>query len=107
VTELEHLRGTFAGLEFGFGEGHLAVTEDELVIVTLERHTGPAKTDPPYRLGREWEEVFLRNDPEYVGPPHLARPTLVANRRSHPEEVEVSPPRAGARSARRAARAAR
>ncbi len=53
VTELESLRGTFAGLEFGFGERHLAVTEDELVIVTLERHTGPAKTDPPYRLGRE------------------------------------------------------
>ncbi|MGZ8735071.1 MAG: ABC transporter substrate-binding protein [Acidimicrobiia bacterium] len=90
VTELEHLRGTFAGLEFGFGEHHLAVTEDELVIVTVEHHTGPAKTDPPYRLGREWEEVFLRNDPEYVGPTLLARPTLAANRRSHPEEVELS-----------------
>ncbi len=84
------LRGTFAGLEFGFGERHLAVTEDELVIVTIERHTGPAKTDPPYRLGREWKEVFLRNDPEYVGPTLLARPTLDANRRSHPEQVEIS-----------------
>ena len=90
VTQLERLRGTFAGLEFGFGERHLAVTEDELVIVTVERHTGPATTDPPYRLGREWEEVFLRNDPEYVGPTLLARPTLAANRRSHPEEVDIS-----------------
>jgi ABC-type branched-subunit amino acid transport system substrate-binding protein len=90
VTELERLRGTFAGLEFGFGERHLAVNEDELVIVTVERHTGPAKTDPPYRLGREWEEVFLRNNPEYVGPTLLARPTLAANRRSHPDQVEIS-----------------
>lgn len=90
VRELERVRGTFAGLEFGFGERHLAVAEDELVIVTLERHTGPAETDPPYRLGREWEEVFLPNDAEYVGPTLLARPTLAANRRSHPEEVELS-----------------
>jgi hypothetical protein len=90
VTELERLRGTFAGLDFGFGERHLAVSEDELVIVTVERHTGPATTDPPYRLGREWKEVFLRNDPRYVGPTHLVRPTLDANRRSHPDQVEIS-----------------
>jgi hypothetical protein len=90
VTELEQLRGRFAGLEFGFGRRHVAITEDELVLVTIERGTGPVHSEPPYRLGREWREVFLPNNPGYVGPTHLVRPTLAANRRAHPEEIELA-----------------
>lgn len=88
VTELERLRGRFAGLEFGFGRRHLAVAEDDLVLVSIERGSGPVRTDPPYRLGREWEEVFLPSNPAYVGPAHLVRPTLTANRRAYPDEIE-------------------
>ncbi|MCZ7527907.1 MAG: hypothetical protein M5U14_16920 [Acidimicrobiia bacterium] len=88
VTALEGLTTTFAGLEYGFEpDRHLAITEDQLVLITLERHTGPAETDPPYQLGREWEEVWLPAFPDYVGPTHLVRPTLEANRRAFPDTV--------------------
>ncbi|HEX6311018.1 MAG TPA: ABC transporter substrate-binding protein [Acidimicrobiia bacterium] len=89
VTELERLRTRFAGLEFGFEpKRHLSLTKDEVVLITLERYTGPVETDPPYVLGREWEETFPLIRPDYVGPAHLVRPTLAANRRAAPEYVD-------------------
>jgi branched-chain amino acid transport system substrate-binding protein len=87
VAALETLEGVeFAGLPFGFSaDRHLAMTEDDVVLITLERHTGPVDTDPPYRLGREWEETFPLLSDEYVGPAHLVRPTLEANLRAQPD----------------------
>ena len=79
-------RFKFASVEFGFTpQNHLARTEDEMIIVTLERATGPAPTDPPYQLGREWKDVF---PPGYAGPTQLVRPTVEANRRAHPDVVD-------------------
>jgi substrate-binding family protein len=76
----------FASVEFGFGpRDHLARSPDDLIVVTLERATGPVATNPPYQLGREWHEVF---PPGYAGPTQLVRPTLEANRRAHPEVME-------------------
>jgi hypothetical protein len=88
VTELERLRTRFAGLSFGFGpKQHLGMTRDDVVLITLERYTGPVTTDPPYVIGREWKETFPLIKPDYVGPAHLVRPTLEANRRSQPEYI--------------------
>src|SRR5947209_8015954 len=79
-------RFKFASVEFGFTDkNHLARTEDEMIIVTLERSSGPAATDPPYQLGREWKDVFPSG---YAGPTHLVRPTVDANRRAHPDVVD-------------------
>jgi hypothetical protein len=79
-------RFRFASVEFGFSaHNHLARTEDEMLIVTLELSSGPAPTDPPYQLGREWKDVFPAG---YSGPTHLVRPTLDANRRVHPDVVD-------------------
>jgi branched-chain amino acid transport system substrate-binding protein len=79
-------RFSFASVEFGFTDkDHLARSADELIIVTLERSGGPAPTDPPYQLGREWRDSF---PPGYAGPTHLVRPTLDANRRAHPDVVD-------------------
>ena len=79
-------RFKFASVEFGFStQSHLARTEDEMIIVTLERSSGPAPTEPPYELGREWKDVF---PPGYAGPTQLVRPTIDANRRVHPDVVE-------------------
>jgi len=79
-------RFKFASVEFGFTDkNHLARTEDEMIIVTLERSSGPAVTDPAYQLGREWKDVF---PPGYTGPTQLVRPTIDANRRAHPEVVD-------------------
>jgi hypothetical protein len=76
----------FAGLPFAFtAEQHLGMTRDDVVLITLERYTGPADTDPPYALGREWTETFPLITRNYVGPAHLVRPTLEANLRSQPE----------------------
>jgi len=75
----------FASVEFGFSAtNHLARTEDELIIVTLERAAGPVATDPPYQLGREWKEPGAPR----AGPTQLVRPTLAANRRAHPDVVD-------------------
>ena len=75
----------FASVEFGFSAtNHLARSEDELIIVTLERAAGPVPTDPPYQLGREWREPGAQK----AGPTHLVRPTLAANRRAHPDVVD-------------------
>ncbi len=90
VASMEKLKTVFAGLEFGFSaKRHLSLTDDQLCLVTLERYTGPAKTDPPYVLGQEWPEVFLKADPTYVGPTVLVRPTLAANRKAYPDTVKV------------------
>ncbi len=76
----------FSSLEFEFtANNHLSKTMDEMILVTLERSTGPAKTEPAYALGTEWKEVFAAG---YVGPTQLVRPTLEANRRAHPEVVK-------------------
>ncbi len=76
----------FAGLPFRFTKDHhLGMTEDDVVLITLERWNGPEPTDPPYVLGREWEETFPLLSDRYVGPAHLVRPTLEANLRAQPE----------------------
>ncbi len=76
----------FAGLPFNFTKDHhLGMKEDDVVLITLERWNGPEPTDPPYALGREWKETFPLLSDEYVGPAHLVRPTLAANRRAQPE----------------------
>jgi ABC-type branched-subunit amino acid transport system substrate-binding protein len=90
VASLEKLTTVFAGLQFSFTpKRHLSLTDDQLCLVTLERYTGPAKTDPPYVLGQEWPDVFLKVDPQYVGPTVLVRPTLKANRKAYPDTVKV------------------
>lgn len=76
----------FASVPFSYAaDRHLSKTPDDLILVTLERSSGPAKTDPPYALGVEWRDEFPAG---YVGPTHLVRPTLEANRRRHPGVVE-------------------
>jgi ABC-type branched-subunit amino acid transport system substrate-binding protein len=86
VHALEGLTTRFAGLEYGFTpKRHLSLTPDEVCLISLERYTGPVKTDPPYVLGREWETTFPEIRPDYVGPAHLVRPTLAANMRANPD----------------------
>jgi ABC-type branched-subunit amino acid transport system substrate-binding protein len=90
VAQLEKLTTVFAGLQFGFtAKRHLSLTDDQLCLVTLERYSGPVKTDPPYVLGQEWPDVFLKADPSYVGPTVLVRPTLKANKKAYPDTVKV------------------
>ena len=75
----------FASLPFSFSSTrHLAKQPDDLILVTLERSSGAAATDPPYQLGEEWKSVLPTG---YVGPTHLVRPTLEANKRAHPEAM--------------------
>ena len=80
---------TFASLAFEFtADRHLSRTPDDVVVLVMERGAdGPAPTDPPYALGREWGdgEAFAGVP---AGPTHLVRPTLEANRRAHPAVVE-------------------
>lgn len=86
VSALEGLSTRFAGLEYGFTpKRHLSLTPDDLCLISLERYTGPVRTDPPYELGREWSTTFPEIRPDYVGPVHLVRPTLAANRRANPD----------------------
>lgn len=85
VRALEGLQTRFAGLEYGFTpKRHLALTPDDVCLISLERYTGPVRTDPPYDLGHEWTTTFPEIRPDYVGPAHLVRPTLAANRRANP-----------------------
>jgi ABC-type branched-subunit amino acid transport system substrate-binding protein len=78
----------FASLEFDFSEtNHLSQTMDDLVIIVLENKATPASTDPPYVLGREFQEVF---PPGYTGPVALVRPTLEVNKRRFPDVVKVA-----------------
>jgi ABC-type branched-subunit amino acid transport system substrate-binding protein len=77
---------SFASTPFSFTKDrHLSKTEDDLIVVTLERKAGPATTDPSYQLGTEWSTPFARYP---AGPTHLVRPTLEANRRAHPEVLK-------------------
>ena len=86
VRALEGLSTRFAGLEYSFTpKRHLSLTPDEVCLISLERYTGPVSTDPPYELGREWTTTFPEIRPDYVGPVHLVRPTLAANRRANPD----------------------
>jgi ABC-type branched-subunit amino acid transport system substrate-binding protein len=76
----------FASIPFSYSKDrHLSKKRDDLILVTLERSSGPAATDPAYQLGTEWKEVFPAG---YVGPTQLVRPTLEANRRAHPDVIE-------------------
>jgi hypothetical protein len=89
ADELSGLRTRFAGLEFELdADSHLSISPDEVCLISLERYDGPAETDPPYALGREWETTFLTLSDEYVGPAHLLRPTLEANRRAQPDYMD-------------------
>jgi branched-chain amino acid transport system substrate-binding protein len=79
----------FASIDFGFtADRHVSKTPDDIIVVTMERGgTGPVRTDPPYQVGREWNEgVFTRTA---AGPTHLVRPTLAANQRAHPEVMKT------------------
>jgi len=84
VTAIETMGDIkFASIPFSYSKDrHLSKTKDELIVVTLERSSGPAPTDPAYQLGTEWKDVFPAG---YVGPTHLVRPTLDANKRAHPD----------------------
>lgn len=79
-----------SGAEFKFAspvgysftkDRHLALEKDDMLLVSLER----PPEDPPYTLGKEFEEVF---EPGYEGPTHFVDFTLEANRRKHPEVIE-------------------
>lgn len=74
----------FSGLPFSFSpDDHLARKPEDVVIVTFE-YNRPEPTDPPYSLGREWQEG-LRDSP--FNPTQLVRPTLEENKKRHPEVV--------------------
>jgi branched-chain amino acid transport system substrate-binding protein len=78
----------FASIPFSFSPTrHINKTRDEMIIVTMERGgSGPANTNPPYQLGKEWKEAFGTTA---AGPTHLVRPTLAANKRAHPDVMDV------------------
>ena len=88
VEALTGLRTRFAGLPFELdADTHLSISPDEVCLISLERWDGPVPTEPPYVLGREWETTFPTIQPDYVGPAHLLRPTLEANRRAQPDYI--------------------
>lgn len=71
----------FASVKFGFTpERHLALTDGDVTLVTLERG---GKT--PYQLGKEFGGAFPA---DYVGPTQLVDFTLEANRKKHPEVMK-------------------
>jgi hypothetical protein len=78
----------FASIPFSFdAKRHVNKTRDDMIVVTMERGAnGPAVTDPPYKLGREWDEGVFNRTP--AGPTHLVRPTLEANKRAHPDVMK-------------------
>ncbi len=88
VTTIETMgKIKFASTEFGFTkERHLSKTPDDLIVVTLERKSGPAPTTPAYQLGHEWSTDFARYP---AGPTQLVRPTLEANKRSQPDVMKT------------------
>jgi ABC-type branched-subunit amino acid transport system substrate-binding protein len=88
VTTIETMgKIKFASTEFGFTKDrHLSKTSDDLIVVTLERKSGPASTSPPYQLGHEWSTEFARFP---AGPTQLVRPTLEANKRAHPDVMKT------------------
>ena len=90
VSAIETMgRIQFASIEFGFDRNrHLAKTHDDVIVVAMERGSGPARTDPSYELGQEWKAggAFAHTD---AGPVHLVRPTLEANKRAHPDVMAM------------------
>ncbi|MBW3641295.1 MAG: ABC transporter substrate-binding protein [Actinobacteria bacterium] len=75
----------FASLPVGFSaDRQVAYQRGDVVIRTLERLRGAAPTTPPYELGREWSPGN-RYDGAAAAFTQLVRPTLEANRGSHPE----------------------
>ncbi|MFN8036676.1 MAG: ABC transporter substrate-binding protein [Acidimicrobiia bacterium] len=90
VDALEHFRGKFAGLEFSFTKDrHLSIRDVDLALVSLERVSGPTKTDPAYALGKEATETWPKIDPEYAGPTLLVRPTLESMKSRLPDLAKV------------------
>lgn len=74
----------FASLPIDFSRGrHLAPTSDHIVLMTVERLSGPAPTDPPYELGKEWDAGGAYAD-KGIAFTLLVRPTLAANRKAYP-----------------------
>lgn len=87
----------FTTLPFEFTEeNHLRVRPEEAVLVTPEYGPeasspytpGPADTDPPYVLGKEWEEGEAMFGYEF-GPVQVVRPTVEINKEIHPETVDI------------------
>lgn len=79
----------FASIPFSYTrDRHVSKTKDDVIVVTMERGSqGPAQTDPPYQLGKEWARGGAFEDTP-AGPTHLVRPTLAANRRAHPDVIK-------------------
>jgi ABC-type branched-subunit amino acid transport system substrate-binding protein len=74
----------FASIPFSFSaQRHVSKTPNDMIVVTMERGaTGAVPTDPPYQVGKEWQEgVFTHTA---AGPAHLVRPTLAINQKAHP-----------------------
>src|SRR4051794_29651529 len=85
IEDLGILR--FASSNFSFSSSrHLAKTPDDMIVVTLERKSGAATTNPPYQLGHEWSTDFARYP---AGPTQLVRPTLEANKRAQPDVMKT------------------
>jgi len=78
----------FSSAPFSYSKDrHNALSDDDVVVMTVEHLRGPAPTDPSYDLGKEWQggQAFA-NRPG--GPTLLVRPTLTANRRAHSGVME-------------------
>ncbi len=87
VTAIESIESLqFATrVPFSFtADRHARTRPEDLCLVTLERSTA-VDADPPYSLGREWQENL--SDRDYA-PVHLVRPTLEANRSIAPELMD-------------------
>jgi ABC-type branched-subunit amino acid transport system substrate-binding protein len=88
AEQLPGLAATFASLPFALDtDTHVALTEDDIVLTTLERSSGPAETDPPYVLGSEGQDPAAPGYTAAFVPAILVRPTLEANRRAQPEYI--------------------
>jgi branched-chain amino acid transport system substrate-binding protein len=76
----------FASTPFSYAaDRHLSKQMDDLILITLERSSGPVATSPAYQLGQEWKDTYTAG---YAGPTHLVRPTLEANKRAHPDVMD-------------------
>lgn len=86
AEQLSGLQATFATLPFTLDpDTHVALSEDDIILNTLERSSGPAETDPPYVLGSEGQDPAAPSYTAAFVPALLVRPTLEANRRAQPE----------------------
>ena len=86
VRALEGLATRFAGLPFGFTPKRTSADPRRRVPDHARALHGPGRRRiRRTSLGREWERPSREIRPDYVGPAHLVRPTLAANRRAQPE----------------------